>query len=58
MVDVALAMQPRARERTDLLAARGLAPGEYVLATAHRAGNVDDPDAAGGCSSTCCARCR
>ena len=23
---------------------RGLAPGEYLLATAHRAGNVDDPD--------------
>ncbi len=43
MVDVALATQPRARERIDLLAARGLASGEYVLATAHRAGNVDDP---------------
>ncbi len=25
------------------MSARGLAPGEYVLATAHRAGNVDDP---------------
>ena len=50
MVDVALEMQPRARERTDLVRARGLAPGEYVLATAHRAGNVDDPArlAAGG----------
>jgi UDP-N-acetylglucosamine 2-epimerase (non-hydrolysing)/UDP-GlcNAc3NAcA epimerase len=43
MVDVALATQPRARERLDLVAAHGLAPGEYVLATAHRAGNVDDP---------------
>jgi UDP-N-acetylglucosamine 2-epimerase (non-hydrolysing)/UDP-GlcNAc3NAcA epimerase len=43
MVDVALAVQPRARERLDLLAARGVRPGEYVLATAHRAGNVDDP---------------
>ncbi|HET8979969.1 MAG TPA: UDP-N-acetylglucosamine 2-epimerase (non-hydrolyzing) [Solirubrobacteraceae bacterium] len=43
MVDVARAVQPRARERLDLLAARGLTPGEYVLATAHRAGNVDDP---------------
>jgi UDP-GlcNAc3NAcA epimerase len=43
MVDVALATQPRARERIDLVAARGLASGEYVLATAHRAGNVDDP---------------
>jgi UDP-GlcNAc3NAcA epimerase len=44
MVDVALNVQPRARSRVDLLAARGLAPGEYLLATAHRAGNVDDPD--------------
>ena len=43
MVDVALRVQPQARERTDLLAARGLDPGEYVLVTAHRAGNVDDP---------------
>jgi UDP-GlcNAc3NAcA epimerase len=43
MVDVALNVQPRARGRVDLLAARGLAPGEYLLATAHRAGNVDDP---------------
>jgi UDP-N-acetylglucosamine 2-epimerase (non-hydrolysing)/UDP-GlcNAc3NAcA epimerase len=43
MVDVALSVQPRARERLDLLEARGLEPGEYVLATAHRAGNVDDP---------------
>jgi UDP-N-acetylglucosamine 2-epimerase (non-hydrolysing)/UDP-GlcNAc3NAcA epimerase len=43
MVDVALAAQPGARERVDLVAARGLEPGGYVLATAHRAGNVDDP---------------
>ena len=43
MVDVALAVQPRARSQVELLAARGLAPGEYLLATAHRAGNVDDP---------------
>jgi UDP-N-acetylglucosamine 2-epimerase (non-hydrolysing)/UDP-GlcNAc3NAcA epimerase len=43
MVDVALGLQPRARERTDLLSARGLTPSRYVLATAHRAGNVDDP---------------
>ncbi|MBV9942770.1 MAG: UDP-N-acetylglucosamine 2-epimerase (non-hydrolyzing) [Solirubrobacterales bacterium] len=42
MVDVALAVQPRARERVDLLAMRGLEPGGYLLATAHRAGNVDD----------------
>jgi UDP-GlcNAc3NAcA epimerase len=43
MVDIALSIQPRARERGDLVEARGLASGEYVLATAHRAGNVDDP---------------
>ncbi|HZE05626.1 MAG TPA: UDP-N-acetylglucosamine 2-epimerase (non-hydrolyzing), partial [Solirubrobacteraceae bacterium] len=43
MVDVARAVQPRARQRRDLVAARGLTPGAYVLATAHRAGNVDDP---------------
>jgi UDP-GlcNAc3NAcA epimerase len=43
MVDVALSVQPRARERVDLVRARGVAPGEYALATAHRAGNVDDP---------------
>jgi UDP-N-acetylglucosamine 2-epimerase (non-hydrolysing)/UDP-GlcNAc3NAcA epimerase len=42
MVDIALATQPRARDRRDLVEARGLTPGEYVLATAHRAGNVDD----------------
>jgi UDP-N-acetylglucosamine 2-epimerase (non-hydrolysing)/UDP-GlcNAc3NAcA epimerase len=43
MVDVALRIQPLARERVDLVSARGVAPGEYVLATAHRAGNVDPP---------------
>jgi len=43
MVDVALATQPRARLRTDVVEALGLTPGEYALATAHRAGNVDDP---------------
>ncbi len=43
MVDVALAVQPSARERVDVVRLRGLEPGGYVLATAHRAGNVDDP---------------
>jgi UDP-GlcNAc3NAcA epimerase len=43
MVDVAMAVQPRARARVDLVQARGLQPEGYVLATAHRAGNVDDP---------------
>jgi UDP-N-acetylglucosamine 2-epimerase len=43
MVDVALKTQPLARRREDLVRARGVEPGRYVLATAHRAGNVDDP---------------
>ena len=41
MVDVALAVQPRARVRLDLVRGRGMEPGKYLLATAHRAGNVD-----------------
>ena len=44
MVDVATNVQPLARERVELVRARGLEPGGYVLATAHRAGNVDNPD--------------
>jgi UDP-N-acetylglucosamine 2-epimerase (non-hydrolysing)/UDP-GlcNAc3NAcA epimerase len=44
MVDVAHAVQPQASERADLVHGFGVEPGEYVLATAHRAGNVDDPD--------------
>ena len=47
MVDVALAVQPRARERLDLVREHRVEPGEYVLATAHRAGNVDDPQRLG-----------
>jgi UDP-N-acetylglucosamine 2-epimerase (non-hydrolysing)/UDP-GlcNAc3NAcA epimerase len=43
MVDIAMAAQPRARAHDDLVRRRGLEPGGYVLATAHRAGNVDDP---------------
>jgi UDP-GlcNAc3NAcA epimerase len=43
MVDVALALAPRACARVDLVAARGLVPGAYGLVTAHRSGNVDDP---------------
>lgn len=41
MVDVALMLAPRARERS--LEPWGVRPGEFLLATAHRAGNVDDP---------------
>jgi UDP-N-acetylglucosamine 2-epimerase (non-hydrolysing)/UDP-GlcNAc3NAcA epimerase len=44
MVDVALLFQPRARDDGGPLRRAGVAPGEYVLVTAHRAGNVDDPE--------------
>ena len=44
MVDVARLFAPRARERLDVLEAHHVAPGEYALATAHRAGTVDDPE--------------
>jgi UDP-N-acetylglucosamine 2-epimerase (non-hydrolysing)/UDP-GlcNAc3NAcA epimerase len=44
MVDVFELIAPRVRGRTEVLEAHGVAPGEYVLATAHRAGNVDDPE--------------
>jgi UDP-N-acetylglucosamine 2-epimerase (non-hydrolysing)/UDP-GlcNAc3NAcA epimerase len=42
MVDVALLLQPRARARRDVLDAHGVRDRDFVLATAHRAGNVDD----------------
>jgi UDP-N-acetylglucosamine 2-epimerase (non-hydrolysing)/UDP-GlcNAc3NAcA epimerase len=42
MVDVALTVQPRVRAQLALLEAHGVRPGEYLIATAHRAGNVDD----------------
>jgi UDP-N-acetylglucosamine 2-epimerase (non-hydrolysing)/UDP-GlcNAc3NAcA epimerase len=44
MVDVALLFQPRARADDAPLRAAGVSPGEYVVATSHRAGNVDDPE--------------
>jgi UDP-GlcNAc3NAcA epimerase len=47
MVDVAQLLAPRARERTQALADAGVEPGDYLLATAHRAGNVDDPERLG-----------
>jgi UDP-N-acetylglucosamine 2-epimerase len=43
MADVSLAFAPIAEQRSDILDRLGLAPGDYVAATAHRAGNVDDP---------------
>jgi len=44
MVDVAMRWQPAARTNSSAPAAYGLAPGSYLLVSAHRAGNVDDPD--------------
>jgi UDP-GlcNAc3NAcA epimerase len=43
MVDVAFMLEPRARTRTAVLEACGVRAGEFALATAHRAGNVDHP---------------
>ncbi|HVL97595.1 MAG TPA: UDP-N-acetylglucosamine 2-epimerase (non-hydrolyzing) [Solirubrobacteraceae bacterium] len=44
MVDVAQLVAPRARARTRALEELGVRSGEYVLVTAHRAGNVDVPE--------------
>jgi UDP-N-acetylglucosamine 2-epimerase (non-hydrolysing)/UDP-GlcNAc3NAcA epimerase len=44
MADVSLAFRDIAAERSRILAERGLEPGGYLAVTAHRAGNVDDPD--------------
>jgi UDP-GlcNAc3NAcA epimerase len=43
MVDIAMALQPRARDDDHTLRQVGVRPGRYVVVTAHRAGNVDDP---------------
>jgi len=43
MVDVALRWQPAARADASVPGAHGLEPGSFLLLTAHRAGNVDDP---------------
>jgi UDP-N-acetylglucosamine 2-epimerase len=43
--------QPRAREREPVVAV----PEEFVLATAHRAGNVDDPERLGALVDLLCA---
>jgi UDP-GlcNAc3NAcA epimerase len=43
MVDVAMRRQPSARGDERTLATVGVASGDYLLLTAHRAGNVDDP---------------
>jgi UDP-N-acetylglucosamine 2-epimerase len=44
MADVSLAFRDIAEERSDALAERGLSAGSYLVVTAHRAGNVDEPD--------------
>jgi UDP-N-acetylglucosamine 2-epimerase (non-hydrolysing)/UDP-GlcNAc3NAcA epimerase len=43
MADVSLAMAQVASARTGLREQLGLSAAEYLLVTAHRAGNVDDP---------------
>ena len=65
MADVSLTFGPIARERSRALADHGLEPGEYVLATAHRAGQRGRPGAAGaaggaaggGARPRACCRC-
>jgi UDP-GlcNAc3NAcA epimerase len=44
MVDVALRRQPSARADSETLRKYGVERGGYLLLTAHRAGNVDDPE--------------
>jgi UDP-GlcNAc3NAcA epimerase len=44
MVDVAVRRQPSARAAHEIPASYELQPGSYLLLTAHRAGNVDDPE--------------
>src|SRR3954447_3176779 len=43
MADVSLAFASVAEERSQALQELALEPGAYLLVTAHRAGNVDDP---------------
>jgi UDP-N-acetylglucosamine 2-epimerase len=43
MADVSALVRPRARDNAAPLVGAEVRPGAYVLATAHRAGNVDDP---------------
>ena len=44
MADVALTFGPIAERRSQVLESLELEPRSYCLATAHRAGNVDEPD--------------
>jgi UDP-GlcNAc3NAcA epimerase len=44
MVDVALRWRPDAHTILDTLRKHGVSKGSYLLLTAHRSGNVDDPE--------------
>jgi len=44
MVDIALLLGPRAAARPEVLEAHAVEAGRFLLVTAHRAGNVDDPE--------------
>src|ERR1700712_4971507 len=44
MVDVSMMFQPRAKADLHPLRDAGVTPGEYILCTSHRAGNVDVPE--------------
>jgi UDP-GlcNAc3NAcA epimerase len=44
MADVSLAFREIAAERSTVVADLGLEQGAYLVVTAHRAGNVDDPE--------------
>ncbi|WP_435174371.1 non-hydrolyzing UDP-N-acetylglucosamine 2-epimerase [Halorussus sp. AFM4] len=44
MYDAVLWARDRAAEHSSVLEEFGVEPGEYVLATVHRAGNTDDPE--------------
>jgi len=44
MADVSLAFRDIAEERSSVLDDLGVEPGAYLVATAHRAGNVDRPE--------------
>ena len=44
MADVSLAFREIAADRSTILAELGLEPSAYLVVTAHRAGNVDDPN--------------
>jgi len=44
MVDVALRLQPAAKANVQVTSAHGVETGSYLLLTAHRAGNVDEPE--------------